>query len=61
MADIDESAAFIQDINESVERYWEKQVATEREAVKVPWWVLVVALLDSIVAGGIRDNRGHQE
>jgi hypothetical protein len=61
MAEIDRTAAFIQDINESVERFWEKQAERERmrQQDKIPWWVYLVALLGALVPSNYQERESY--
>jgi hypothetical protein len=58
-ADVEASAAFRQSIDEALEQGREK-IAVRHEGQKIPWWVLLLALLGSIVGSGDDDQEDFE-
>jgi hypothetical protein len=57
--DVEKAAEFRAGIHEAVEQYWEKMAARQEEQ-KIPWWVLLLALLGSVLSSGDDHQEGFE-
>jgi hypothetical protein len=58
LADIERLAEMRKGISEAVDRYWENLARQDEQ--KIPWWVIFLAVLGTILGSGDDDQEGFE-